>query len=40
VEDPAGVRAAASLITERYGRLDVLVNNAAAYVDRTEPAPW
>lgn len=38
VADPAGVRAAADALTAAPGRLDVLVNNAAAYVDWTETA--
>ena len=38
IADPAGVRAAAEALTDRPGRLDVLVHNAAAYVDWTETA--
>ena len=33
VTDDASVRAAAAVVEEQAGRLDVLVNNAAAYVD-------
>jgi NAD(P)-dependent dehydrogenase (short-subunit alcohol dehydrogenase family) len=36
VTDPASVTAATAAITADPGRLDVLVNNAAAYVDWTE----
>ena len=36
VTDTASVEAAAEALTARPGRLDVLVNNAAAYVDWTE----
>ena len=33
VSDPASVDAAKSWVEERYGRLDVLINNAAVYLD-------
>lgn len=33
VNDPAAVAAAQAFVEERYGRLDVLVNNAAIYPD-------
>jgi NAD(P)-dependent dehydrogenase (short-subunit alcohol dehydrogenase family) len=36
VADPESVRAAAEALTATPGRLDVLINNAAAYVDWTE----
>lgn len=36
--DPGAVRAAADEVAGRSGRLDVLVNNAAAYVDWSETA--
>jgi NAD(P)-dependent dehydrogenase (short-subunit alcohol dehydrogenase family) len=38
VTDDAGVRAAAQALEDDPGRLDVLVNNAAAYVDWSEMA--
>jgi NAD(P)-dependent dehydrogenase (short-subunit alcohol dehydrogenase family) len=38
VTDPESVRAAAALVGSVAGRLDVLVNNAAAYVDWAETA--
>jgi NAD(P)-dependent dehydrogenase (short-subunit alcohol dehydrogenase family) len=38
VTDPASVRAAAGAVEAAVGRLDVLVNNAAAYVDWAETA--
>ena len=38
VTDDGSVRAAADAVRERWGHLDVLVNNAAAYVDWTETA--
>jgi NAD(P)-dependent dehydrogenase (short-subunit alcohol dehydrogenase family) len=38
VADPASVRAAADALAAEPGRLDVLVNNAAAYVDWGETA--
>ncbi|MCD0485095.1 SDR family NAD(P)-dependent oxidoreductase [Streptacidiphilus sp. ASG 303] len=38
VADPASVAAAAAVLAEEPGRLDVLVNNAAAYVDWSETA--
>lgn len=38
VADDASVRAAAEALADDPGRLDVLVNNAAAYVDWTETA--
>ena len=38
VSDPAAIREAAEWFEAEYGRLDVLVNNAAAYVDWTETA--
>jgi NAD(P)-dependent dehydrogenase (short-subunit alcohol dehydrogenase family) len=37
VGEPAGVAAAAEMIESRYGRLDVLINNAA--IAPAEPAP-
>ena len=36
ISDPASVQAAAEVVTADPGRLDVLVNNAAAYVDWAE----
>src|SRR5215510_13304437 len=38
VADEASTRALADLVAERYGRIDVLINNAAIYYDpaRTE----
>jgi NAD(P)-dependent dehydrogenase (short-subunit alcohol dehydrogenase family) len=38
VTDAASVRAAAAVVDNAAGRLDVLINNAAAYVDWTETA--
>jgi NAD(P)-dependent dehydrogenase (short-subunit alcohol dehydrogenase family) len=38
VADRASVDAAATAIANQWGRLDVLINNAAAYVDWTETA--
>ncbi len=38
VADPAAVQQAAEAVRADYGRLDLLVNNAAAYVDWTETA--
>jgi NAD(P)-dependent dehydrogenase (short-subunit alcohol dehydrogenase family) len=38
VADPASVRAAADAVAAAPGRLDVLVNNSAAFVDWTETA--
>ncbi len=38
IADAASVQAAASWLTSEAGRLDVLVNNAAAYVDWSETA--
>lgn len=38
VTDPAAVRQCADWVGAEYGRLDVLVSNAAAYVDWTETA--
>jgi NAD(P)-dependent dehydrogenase (short-subunit alcohol dehydrogenase family) len=38
VGDPAGVAGAVLALSDVPGRLDVLVNNAAAYVDWTETA--
>lgn len=38
VSDQASVNSAAQAITDSPGRLDVLINNAAAYVDLTETA--
>jgi NAD(P)-dependent dehydrogenase (short-subunit alcohol dehydrogenase family) len=38
VTDTASVRAAAAAVDTAAGRLDVLINNAAAYVDWTETA--
>jgi NAD(P)-dependent dehydrogenase (short-subunit alcohol dehydrogenase family) len=38
VADPASVAAAVAALTQHPGRLDVLINNAAAYVDWTETA--
>jgi NAD(P)-dependent dehydrogenase (short-subunit alcohol dehydrogenase family) len=38
VSDPASVRSAVEVIQARPGRLDVLVNNAAAHVDWSEVA--
>jgi NAD(P)-dependent dehydrogenase (short-subunit alcohol dehydrogenase family) len=34
----ASINAAATVIQDRYGRLDVLINNAAAYADWAETA--
>ncbi len=36
--DRASINAAATVIQDRYGRLDVLINNAAAYADWAETA--
>lgn len=38
IADPASVQRAASQVDEEYGKLDVLVNNAAAYADWSETA--
>ena len=38
IADPASVEAAARAVADSAGRLDVLVNNAAAYVDWGETA--
>jgi NAD(P)-dependent dehydrogenase (short-subunit alcohol dehydrogenase family) len=38
VADRASVNAAATVIADQWGRLDVLINNAAAYVDWAETA--
>lgn len=38
IADPISVQAAASQVEEVYGKLDVLVNNAAAYADWSETA--
>ena len=38
VADSASVQAAAAALAEDPGRLDILINNAAAYVDWTELA--
>src|SRR5688572_20204582 len=37
VTDPASVDAAALAVRDRYGRLDVLVNNAGILPEATEP---
>src|SRR5690348_11019333 len=38
VTKPGSVEAAARHVDDRFGRLDLLINNAAAYVDWTEAA--
>lgn len=38
IGDPASVSAAMDVVTADHGRLDVLINNAAAYVDWSETA--
>jgi NAD(P)-dependent dehydrogenase (short-subunit alcohol dehydrogenase family) len=38
ITEPAEVTAAAALVGTEFGRLDVLINNAAAYVDWSETA--
>ena len=38
IADPTSVQEAASQVDEAYGKLDVLVNNAAAYADWSETA--
>jgi NAD(P)-dependent dehydrogenase (short-subunit alcohol dehydrogenase family) len=36
VDDPEGIRQAAITVNERYGRLDVLINNAGVYLDENK----
>ena len=38
IADPGAVDAAAAVVQRRFGRLDILINNAAAYVDWSEVA--
>ncbi|HEY5153372.1 MAG TPA: SDR family NAD(P)-dependent oxidoreductase, partial [Acidimicrobiales bacterium] len=38
VADRAGVETAATLVADRFGKLDILINNAAAFVDWSESA--